>query len=751
MKILLPILLVFILLINIFGGCVDNNQSSNDNIVDDGKQYKINTNYPRDHLGLNSEGEAAFTAACTKYTELKSSMSSEEARNALADALNDEFEFIKKASLSDDGYTIGIVFEDDTAALIFTNEEPYSDSYNMSTGSQFSTQTFNIKTEDSSKDPISVICGSQFSATMDCDNLKYIVPRWNDALIIQAHSLDHAYWTEYAVDKIKDVLFGWPSDEISHKQRDHIGDENYTPDVMLDYWHYGIIVYIGRGGYCSDHDSSIPGHHYLQCCDYLDFSDIVGKERNDQYITWRDQGRLILGGFHNERVDRWEWEYYIDTDLILEQAAVEPNAIVFMISDNSYRFADTFLNKGAGCFFGWDGTCDYKKGGEAFSDLANLMISEYESQTAEEAFRQLDEENKINEFDGVLKYYDNGKDVYIPSFGRMTLNLDSPPTGTSKYEIEFSPYTNRIYPPIDNGDDLIYTGVNPVNTTITIRAISSAGNTIESSVFTPNLLSGRNRLINITTWEPYGIILKADPTTVESDGTSTSIIYATLKTFQPDDVTEPTGMPLICREVEFITNFGIFIDSNKAMTDENGTAKVELMSDKDGMATVRAIVEKDGMESYKTQNITFGEVPYSFRLAERRQNKTDPSGDIIEVMSWGYYLVFKGKEDVDYYIITKNHSHPRYSDGYLIKEYSTTGQLPYEDDYYEELRLLTDEERAEWKKEYENGTRFYLFRGDPISIGNHSDSWKTMLSEKQNDYYNELSEECVFTIKAYNS
>ena len=150
------------------------------------------------------------------------------------------------------------------------------------------------------------------------------------------------------------------------------------------------------------------------------------------------------------------------------------------------------------------------------------------------------------------------------------------------------------------------------------------------------------------------------------------------------------------------------------------------------------------MESYKTQNITFGEVPYSFRLAQRRTQQADASGDMIEVMVWGYYLVFKGKEGVDYYIITRNCTD-------YEKEYSTTGELPYEDDYLKDLRILTDEERTEWKTEYEEeGSRFFLFRGDPVSISETSDAWQTTLLEKQNYLYNSLNE-CIFTIEAYNS
>jgi len=548
-------------------------------------------------------------------------------------------------------------------------------------------------------------------------------------------------------------------------------DYGVTPDDLLNLSGFGIVIYTGIGGYCDSFPGAIPGHHYIQCCagfrlvnteygmENFTWVKALGEERYKQYITWRDQGRLIYTGF--EKWDgSWRYEFSMDIELFEDEGKIDPGTMVFFSSSNSWRLRDIFMDNGAGCFIGWDGPANIYDGLAPLEDMLYTMIKSDTPQPISYAYGQLASVLKKSEYGATLKIDDNNLDFYLPSFGIMKIDFDDPPSGSDHYWITIYPYgttkADTIYDfdkehAFDFDDEIEYDGVSPIDTYITITAKDYYRVPLDSSIVFPNLISGENSDVTYTEWNTYGIILETDPSTVESDGISTSTITATLKTFNDDDVTEPTGEVLPCKLVEFITNFGSFIDSYKVMTDENGTAKVELMSDKDGIATVRAIVEKDGMESYKTQNITFGEVPYSFRLAERRQNKANPSGEIIEMMSWGYYLVFKGKENVDYYKITKNHSHPRYSDGYLIKEYSTTGELPYENDYYEELRILSDEERVEWKKEYENGTRFYLFRGDPVSIGSHSDSWKTLLSEKQNDLYTDFTKECIFTIEAYNS
>jgi hypothetical protein len=59
--------------------------------------------------------------------------------------------------------------------------------------------------------------------------------------------------------------------------------------------------------------------------------------------------------------------------------------------------------------------------------------------------------------------------------------------------------------------------------------------------------------------------------------------------------------------------------------------------------------------------------------------------------------------------------------------------------------------RQIWKIEYEeDGYRFFLFRGGPVSTSETIDAWQTTLSEKQEYLYNSLNE-CTFTIEAYSS
>jgi len=354
-KKIIAIGLILVLSTAVFSGCVDDNSETNDeqnNENKDAKTYTINTNYPRDRLGLNPEGESAFTVACNKYSELKSSMTDDEARNALVDELNSDFEFVKEASLSEDGYTIAVIFEDDTAALMITDDGLFTNS-SIVTGSQFSGYSKDtIMNEDSkygekiimvsSKEKFLPPVASEIGASNGCD-VDFVVPQSKKVLIINAGSLCEPYWSNYEENKVKDTLEenGWVADDIDFLKREILHDGKVTPDDMFNYSGYGFVVYIGHGGYCSGYENSIPGHHYIECCDYLDFTSIVGKERYDQYLTWRDQGRLIFGGYYADRnEEEWVWEYYIDTDLIMENAKIDPGTMVYITSCNSNRVAD---------------------------------------------------------------------------------------------------------------------------------------------------------------------------------------------------------------------------------------------------------------------------------------------------------------------------------------------------------------------------------------------------------------------------
>lgn len=103
----------------------------------------------------------------------------------------------------------------------------------------------------------------------------------------------------------------------------------------------------------------------------------------------------------------------------------------------------------------------------------------------------------------------------------------------------------------------------------------------------------------------YGIVVDADPRSVTPDGMSSSIITATLRDFQAEDLYEPTGDPRPGVTVAFDTTRGTFVGAAVGVTDNDGQVSVVLVSDETGMAAVRAFVEDEGVES-RPAYVNFG-------------------------------------------------------------------------------------------------------------------------------------------------
>lgn len=772
MKKQITLVIVLILSLNLFIGCVDNNESTQDNDVDAGKQYTINTNYPRDRLGLNEDGELAFSSAIKTYGEFRDNMSAEDARIALVNELNDGFKNIKEASLSDDGYTIGIVFDDDTAALLVTYNGYFDNNTDVTTSSQFKKDedtypdlVFSSKMLEKSDEPDLPVTGVKAERSDGCECVDLIVPQNRKVYYFQADRRSDGRASNSAYNTNFDYFeqYGWTKNDFIRKYREEDMDYGLTPDDLLNLSGFGIVIYTGLSGYCDSYPGAIPGHHYIQCCAGFRLSDseyvieshpwakALGEERYKQYITWRDQGRLIYTGF--EKWDgSWIYEFSMDIELFEDEGKIDPGTMVFFSASNSWRLKDAFIDNGAGCFIGWDGNANIYDGLTPLEDMLYTMIKSDTPQHISYAYSQLASVLKKSEYGGTLRIDDNDLDFYLPSFGTMKINFDDPPSGTTHYWLTIHPYgsTKRIDSSFDwtqenacyNGDEIEYDGVCPVDSYITFTAKDMYRVPLESSLVFPELVIGENPDETYTEWNTYGIILEADPISVKDDGIETSSITATLRTWLESDVLEPTGLPIPCKEVEFITNHGFFTSEEKVITDSKGVATIEIASNEKGTATIRAIVEEDAVESYKNVQVTFGEVPYSFRLMSWESEDVYDSGfgepRTIYEYHWRYWLAFDSIEGAEYYDINLKINGQEYVFGGFSEdqEFITDGKLQ---SYWTNVP-------ASWNDDYDNGTRFFELGG--VTHSAEDDGTYAGISEKQNNLLAFL-EGCTFEIKPY--
>lgn len=125
----------------------------------------------------------------------------------------------------------------------------------------------------------------------------------------------------------------------------------------------------------------------------------------------------------------------------------------------------------------------------------------------------------------------------------------------------------------------------------TAEARDADGGVIASREQTATIACGENAvpldLLN------YGIIVSADPDTINDDGVDTSHITATLRYWQAGDTTAPTGRPVVGKAVTFATTLGTLTGANPATTDANGRARIDLTGTAAGLADVHAVVADD--------------------------------------------------------------------------------------------------------------------------------------------------------------
>jgi len=102
----------------------------------------------------------------------------------------------------------------------------------------------------------------------------------------------------------------------------------------------------------------------------------------------------------------------------------------------------------------------------------------------------------------------------------------------------------------------------------------------------------------------YAVLLVVTPRRVEPDGSSAATITATLKTWMPGDLFEPTGDPVVGKLVEFDVSCGE-LSAPSGTSDANGQVTVQLTSAAACLAEVHAFVMADLAES-GAEYVNFG-------------------------------------------------------------------------------------------------------------------------------------------------
>jgi len=220
-KIIISILL---LIIAGFAGCFENPTSPSNGV-----------NYLVDSLDSTSEGNQVLDAACDRYDEYLEAETIEEARSALVDDLNDDFSYVKEAFLSTDGYSICITFNDDTVAMIMTDDGLFPKTDGNTSGGQFSFGGYVLPQQN--HDETNQIQSTYYrfmdekplpplgslASSNNCGETDVISPSSKNVLIFNAAAISDPFWSEYSVNKTVNKLtdLGWSQKNITSETPRH--------------------------------------------------------------------------------------------------------------------------------------------------------------------------------------------------------------------------------------------------------------------------------------------------------------------------------------------------------------------------------------------------------------------------------------------------------------------------------------------------------------------------------------------------
>lgn len=438
-------------------------------------------------------------------------------------------------------------------------------------------------------------------------------PTSRKVLLLSAAAEEFAGSDLWVFEHFRDYLVeehGWDPQDITikcNKEADEFSTLIFND--FLDLAEYGVIIICAHSWM---HDA--PQHAPLEPREslyvqvtaeepYLERYDPLGHPDEPFHLDdeW-DEGRVL----YTVEIDPFNGSHrsylYMRDDLWLGHLGELPNSLVFLCIPNSDWLYDSFGDIGIGHAIVWDGIPDTSDSSLNAAFLPLLMAR--------------DATTAIDVFDGgaivplssgdatlILKRRLLGLNkLYMPTWAFVGTRYS--PSGTVSVEVELMSYTNDAVPMPETTvvQDVPHVGKEFIDLfpaeelTFKATALDATGNILAEVEETTTLAVGENVLV--MDFDAYGIILTADPDRAEPDGTDAARVTAVIRTFQPGDISTPTGPPVAGKAVVFATDvWATLVGANPAVTDGNGEASIEITATQEGTATVTAAVEEDEIES----------------------------------------------------------------------------------------------------------------------------------------------------------
>ena len=143
-------------------------------------------------------------------------------------------------------------------------------------------------------------------------------------------------------------LAGWDSADVVVKTRTTGTSTAITPDDLLDFAEYGVVVLFAHALYGSP-TGGAPSL-YVQACSAVNYAAVASAERN---MAWNEMiagGTLLTGG----SISSADESFYLRADLFGSQSGTLPETLFYLVTPFSDRLIEPLDQRGAGSVLGWD-------------------------------------------------------------------------------------------------------------------------------------------------------------------------------------------------------------------------------------------------------------------------------------------------------------------------------------------------------------------------------------------------------------
>ncbi|HUU84869.1 MAG TPA: invasin domain 3-containing protein [Phycisphaerae bacterium] len=421
------------------------------------------------------------------------SMDFDQARAELLLELGDEYPDITSATLAADGTTIFMEMEDGTLAALDTTD--FSELW-QGIDSEIITQARTMPAFPTGHAEVALESqtATRHARAMAAD---FLTPSSRKALLITAAGITDPIAVD-TVEEARDALadHGWTSNDIDLLARTEAGTD-LTPEDFFNLGSYGLIIMVGHGGW--NYFDGVP-LHFLQCCSNVDYSPIVGDDRQAKYEQWKAEGKMILFMYADPILEADAEDIYLRSDLLEEQVGTLPASHVHILSCFSLAAHHAFTNNNAGDFWGWNHKGPALQGKDLIVAVLEGLLEE-EPKTNVQVATALDAARTylIGSIESrlTLRYW-TASNFYLPGWVGLTVDTAAAPSGTHEIWIELA-YTEPGLAGVGARELLVgsshqFDDIVPAEARFKIIAVDSGGNTLASGQETVQLHAGLNEL-----------------------------------------------------------------------------------------------------------------------------------------------------------------------------------------------------------------------------------------------------------------